>query len=885
MSAPIIATKIYIPPARSRFVLRPRLNTRLDEGLERKLTLVSAPAGFGKTTLVAEWCAAQSVRAPQKAQIAWVSLDEGDNDPSRFLTYLTAAIQTVAPKIGAGVLVALQSPQTPPIQIILATLLNEIISIPDHFILVLDDYHVIDSRAVNDAVTFLLEHLPPQMHLLIATREDPPLPLTRLRVGDQLTELRAADLRFTPAEAAEFLNRVMGLDLSEQDIAALETRTEGWVAGLQLAAISMRGRKDVTSFIEAFTGSHHFVLDYLIQEVLEQQPESVQTFLLRTSILERLCGPLCDAVMLDPAVPGQATLEYLEHANLFTVPLDDERRWYRYHHLFADLLRQRLQQSGAAAQTDERMSLAELHIRASQWYEDNGLEIGAFHHAAAANDIDRAERLIGVGRMPLHSLAAVTAILDWLDSLPKAALDARPRLWVRSATLTLMAGRTTGVEQKLQAAERGLQGAKQDDKTRDLIGQIAAIRATLALLRYQPQVAIIQSRRALELLQSDNLPFRGRALWTLGFAYQLQGDRTAARQVYTEAIGIRQASGDIYYTILATTGLGQIQESENELYPAAETYRRSLQLLSDQGPPNASEEYIGLARICYEWNDLDTAELYGRQSVELARHYDRAIDRDIIGEVFLSRLKLTRGDVGGAVAMLAQAEQSAHQRNFPLRLPEIAAVQVLTLIRQGLLTAAVQVARQYELPLSQARVLIAQNDPSSALVVLESLRQQTEVRRWADQRLKTMVLQAVAQRLEGEKERAAQTLGEALALAEPGGFVRTFLDEGIPMAQLLSETAARGILPDYIRKLLAAFGTQIPDHSSSCTPQPLVEPLSERELEILQLIAQGLSNQEIGKRLFLALDTVKGHNRRIFDKLQVQRRTEAVARARELGLL
>jgi LuxR family maltose regulon positive regulatory protein len=391
----------------------------------------------------------------------------------------------------------------------------------------------------------------------------------------QSTELRAADLRFTPSEAAAFLNQVMGLNLTADDIAALETRTEGWIAGLQLAAISLQGREDVAGFIRSFAGSHHFVLDYLVEEVLQRQPEPIQTFLLRTSILDRLCGPLCDAVLLDATAPGQETLEYLERANLFIVPLDNERRWYRYHHLFAELLRQRLHQSLASSGGDEGRSMAEYHIGASQWYEDNALEIEAFHHAAAANDIERAERLIVGGRIPQHSRAAVTALFDWLDSLPRTVLDARPWLWVRSATVALNAGRTTGVEEKLQEAEKALQNADLDDKTRDLNGQIAAVRATLALANYQPEAMINQAHRALEDLQPDNLAFRGRAFRTLGFAYQLQGDRAAARQAYTEAKAIRQTSGDINLTVSATTGLGNVQESENQLYQAAETYRCS----------------------------------------------------------------------------------------------------------------------------------------------------------------------------------------------------------------------------------------------------------------------------------------------------------------------
>ncbi|MCB0065069.1 MAG: hypothetical protein KDE19_23255 [Caldilineaceae bacterium] len=417
MSTPILATKLYIPPPRPNAVLRPHLLERLNEGLRqnqnlgRKLTLISAPAGFGKTTLISAWVAGFAQR------VAWLSLDEGDNDPTRFLAYLVAALRTIAPRIGEGVLAVLQSPQPPPLESILTPLLNEITTIPDDFVLVLDDYHVIDAGgtlgAVDNALAFLLEHAPPQLHLVIVTREDPNLPLARLRARGQLTELRVTDLRFTAAEAAEFLNQVMGLTLSAEDIALLETRTEGWIVGLQLAAISIQGHQDASSFINAFSGRHHFVLDYLVEEVLLQQPASVQRFLLQTSILDRLCGPLCDALLLDTATSGQEMLEHIEQNNLFLVPLDNERRWYRYHHLFADLLRQRLYQSANSSRessidNDEGMGVAALHIRASAWYETNGLEIEAFAHAAAANDIARAERLVEGDGASLHLRGAGT---------------------------------------------------------------------------------------------------------------------------------------------------------------------------------------------------------------------------------------------------------------------------------------------------------------------------------------------------------------------------------------------------------------------------------------------------------------------------------------------
>ncbi|MGI8485893.1 MAG: LuxR C-terminal-related transcriptional regulator [Thermomicrobiales bacterium] len=821
MPTPILTTKLYVPPSQPRVVLRPRLIERLNGGLHRKLTLISAPAGFGKTTAVSEWIAGC------ERPVAWLSLDESDSDPARFLAYLVAALQTIAANIGQGVLGVLQSPQPPPTESMLTTLLNEIATLPNRIVLVLDAYHVIDAKPVDNALAFLLEHLPPQLHLVITTREDPPLPLSRLCVRGLMTELRAADLRFTLTEAAEFLNPVMGLNLSAADIAALEDRTEGWIAGLQFAAISMQGHQDPTCFITAFTGSHHFVLDYLVEEVLQQQSARMQTFLLRTSILHRLCGPLCDAVVLDSAASGQETLEYLERSNLFLVPLDDQRRWYRYHHLFAELLRQRLHQSmvtfpEGAPKGHPEGPAAEYHVRASTWYEENGLEIEAFQHAAAAHDVDRAARLIESEAMPRHFRGAVTVILDWLESLPVSVLNARPSLWWRYGSLLLTIGQTTGVEEKLQAAEDALDNIEADDTTRNLVGRIASARAVLALTRYQPETIIAQARRALEYLHPNNLSLRASVNWTLGFAYLLRGERAAASRAYTEAIAFSKAAGDTFTTILATGGLGQVLEADNQLDLAVETYRRVLQLAGDQPLPILSGAHLGLAQILYEWNDLDAAEEHGRQSLQLARQFDRVIDRFIVSEVFLARVKLAQGDVAGAAAMLAQAGQSARQHNFVHRLPEIAAAQVLTLLHQGDVTAAAHLAQTHDLPLGQARVHLAEGDPSTALTVLGPMRQQAEAKGWQDQRLKVMVLQALAYRAHGDQDTAMQLLGDTLALAERGGFIRLFIDEGLPMANLLSEAAAQGMFPDYIGKLLAAFQVDAPPGERA--PSPTCHP-------------------------------------------------------------
>ncbi|MGA2380337.1 MAG: LuxR C-terminal-related transcriptional regulator [Spirochaetia bacterium] len=783
---------------------------------------------------------------------------------------------------------ALHSPQPPSAESILTDLINEIDGISRDILLVLDDYHAVDSPRVDEQLAFLLEHLPARMRLVIASRADPNLPLARLRARGELTELRAADLRFSPDEAADFLGRVTGLELTAEDIAALESRTEGWIAGLQLAALSMQGQKDIAGFIHSFTGSHRFVLDYLAEEVLRHQSEGIQAFLLRTSILDRLCGSLCDALMQEGPGPlpnlgasGQETLEYLERANLFIVPLDSERRWYRYHRLFVELLRQRLEQSLAANKAGGETGAAALHIRASRWCEENGLPIEAFRHAAAAADIDRAERLINSKEMPIHFRGAVIAILDLLASLPTTVLDARPSLRVLTATMSLVAGRTTGVEEALQAAERALQCAEPDETIHDLTGRIAAARATLAVTRYQPDTIMVQSRRALEHLHPDDLGFRFTALWTMAVAHSLQGDRAAAAQIYAELESQSHIARDVFFTQLALCGLGETQELDNQLLQAAETYRRALRSFSDHPQPNANEAHLGLARILYEWNDLDAAEEHGERGLQLARQYDSAIDRFILCELLLAKVTLARGYVAAAAARLDELAITARTPSFRHRLPEIAALQVPILLCQGNMEAAAHLAGTFDLPQSRARVLLARNEPSSTLAQLEPLRSQMEARGWQDERLKVLALQALALHAEGREAEALRVLVETMELAEGGGFIRLFLDEGAPMARLLSVAAARGIMPAYVGKLQTAFAAEKQNREGAIAESAL----SRRELEVLGLIAEGLSNQEIGERLFLALDTIKGHNRRIFEKLEVKRRTEAIARGRELGLL
>jgi LuxR family maltose regulon positive regulatory protein len=883
MSAPVLVTKLFVPPPRSNAIPRPRLVERLNAGQHHKLTVISAPAGFGKTTLICEWV------ADRRESVAWVSLDEGERDPSRFLGYLIAAIQTVAPDIGKGLQTALDAPQPPPPESILTSLLNELALLPAPIFLVLDDYHLIDAKPIDQAVTFLLEHLPSQVHLVITTREDPQLPLSRLRARGQMTELRAADLRFTASEATEFLNPVMGLHLSPADIVALEDRTEGWIAGLQLAAISMQGRTDATAFIQSFTGSHRFVMDYLVDEVLHQQPAHVQVFLLRTSILDQLCGSLCDAVLGDHAVSGQETLEYVERSNLFLVPLDSERRWYRYHHLFAELLRQRLRQATAWPTGDAEQIVAVLHDRASAWYEERGLEIKAFQHAAASGNIERAERLIMGKGIPIFVRGGLPPVLEWLESLPLPVLDTRPSLWVMLATVLSIAGKVTRVEPKLQAAEAALQGREADPQTQALLGRIASIRSLLGVLAADPHqidLIIAQSRAALA---SGTSPVHFTPDWKLGLAYLYKGDRSTARQVFVETIAASEASGNTHVNILASTCLGRVQELDNQLHLAAATYRHALTLIGEPPGPVGCEAHCGLARIQYEWNDLDAAHHHGHLSLYLARQIE--LPSFANSELVLARLQLAQGDVTDAIQALAQTERSVRDRNFMAWMPEVASLQVQTSIQHGDLIRAEELARAYDLPLSLARVHLALGDAHAAGSILGPLREHLEAKGWEDDRLRVIVLQSLAHHALGEHDAAVQVLDDALAVAEPEGLIRFFVDEGPPMARLLAFASAQGIRPGFTNRLVSAFPgpatapEPTPSRQGRPPAQSLIEPLSPRELEVLRLIAQGLSNHDISNRLFLALSTVKGHNRVIFSKLDVQRRTEAVARAGELGLL
>ncbi|MEM7734708.1 MAG: LuxR C-terminal-related transcriptional regulator [Deinococcota bacterium] len=900
MTLALLTTKLYPPVARTDGVVRARLLTRLNAGLLAaspcNLSLVCAPAGFGKTTLVSQWLA--SIQQP----VAWLSLDEDDNDSGRFLSYFVSALQTLQPDIGEGVLAMLQSSQVSAPETLLTMLVNDLADVSAPAVLVLDDYHVIDNAAVDDMLRFVVAHLPPTLHLVITTREDPQLPLARLRARGQLNELRAQDVRFTADESAAFLNDVMDLDLSEADIQLLETRTEGWIAGLQLAALSLQGQADAHEFITSFTGSHRFVLDYLITEVLHQQADEVQTFLLRTAVLERFCGTLCDAVVGLAEGEGQTLLERLERANVFLVPLDSERQWYRYHHLFGELLQQRLMQHKASSGSAEVISVNDLHLRASIWYERAGLDVAAFQHAAKAGDVALASRLIEGGGTPIHFRGVIAPVLTWLGSLDDETRNAHPSLWVMYASALSMTGQNSQVESALTAAERAIYGLPEDDSIRNLIGHIAAIRGLLAATQHDVQGIIQYSQKALDYLHETSTAVRTATTWKLGLAYQMQGQRAAARQAYQEAIAMCEASGNVFINVVATTGLGIIYECDTQLADAETCYSRVLDLAGDPPRPTACEAYIGLARTYYAQNKLTRAENYAQTGLALGKRIEM-IDNFIDGELILARLKLVQSDSLGAARLLDRTAREIQQKNFIGRLPDVVDLQVTTLLEQGKYAEAAQLAQSHDVPLSQVRLFLVEGQTEGALEHLTTYYSHVSANHWLDEQLKTRILQTLAFDQLNDDANAQRCLEDALSLASAGGYIRLFVDEDRVLGQgklqkRIATISAQGQFGEYLEALVAAFeedhtgdadkaisNTAEADKQVQRAAELLLEPLTARELDVLTLVAEGLSNRDIGARLFRSLDTIKGHNRRIFGKLQVRNRTEAVAKARELGLL
>jgi LuxR family maltose regulon positive regulatory protein len=816
----------------------------------------------------------------------------------------------------------LQSPQPPPVTAVLTSLINEIAVLPHRIILILDDYHLIDAPPIHDALSFLLENQPPHFHLVIATREDPPLPLSRLRGRGHLTELRAADLRFTSSEAAEFLNQVMGLDLSAENIALLEERTEGWIAGLQLAAlamqghISMQGRDDADNFIKSFTGSNRMVLDYLIEEVLDRQPAEIQTFLLKTAVLNQLTGPLCNT--LTNQNNGRVILENLEHTNLFIVPLDEERRWYRYHHLFADLLQQRLYQNHPDW-------IPELHRQASEWYEQNRFTDEAIEHALSAEDFERAAHLLEAYADTLWQQGQLAKLRHWLTKLPAELISTRPHLCIFYAWYLFAGGQQETAERILQAAERALDqsqappyktGPDQPARVADtnnlrLKGRIATVRAFIATFQGDVPLIIQQAQQALAYLPEQDLTWRSSAAIALGDAHSFQGDLPAAYQARLAAAQACQAAGNIYFVMIANLKLAITLRSQGRLQPTIEICTQQMQLADEKGIAQSSAAGWCLAvwgEVLAELNDLDGALRQTQKGIELV---ERGSDLAMLGwsYICLVRVLFSRQELAEIEAIIQKMTQLTREADVPSWITtQMAIWQVRLWLQQGKYDLASQWAAERGLdtnsenkPLSNTdyyllfeyttlvRILLMLGRLAEATELLHQLFEQAKTGEVMTRMIEILILQALVLQAGGEMDTAVTTLEQALTLAEPCGFIRTFVDEGPSMARLLYQALSKGIAPDYVRQLLAAFPASEPEPTtppqSDNSEFAWIEPLSDREIEVIQLIAAGLSNKEISSRLYLSPNTIKTHTRNIYSKLGVNSRIQAVARARDLEIL
>ena len=882
MNLPILRTKLYIPPLPQQAVVRSSVIEQLNKGSKGKLTLISASAGFGKTTVLSQWVKYHN------DPVGWIALDEEHNDPIRFILYILGALQSVKVAIDESIFAMVLSPQPPPYKTILTLLINEIANLEDDVFLILEDYYLTDSKELDDALAFLLDNMPSQMHLIISTRADPRLPLAKLRARGQMIEVRIEHMRFNRSEIAAFMNCKMGFKLIEKNISALELRTEGWVTGLQLAAISMQGNTDISGFIDSFTGSNRYIIDYLVEEVLNKLSKNVQEFLLRTSILDRMCGSLCDAIYPSNDTSGQEILEYLEKMNMFVVPLDSERCWYRYHHLFAEILRQRMASSSIIVDKDKNTNIEDLYLIASNWSEKNDFYVEAFGYATKTKNIELAQGLIKGNGIPLQFSGAIVPILDWLGSLKKEVLDANPSLWVTYASTLSMASRFDLVEDKLLAAEAALKDRVRDDFTRNLMGHIASTRAFLALIQRKTQSIPRLAKMALEDLHPDNLAVRASVTWILGATYHSQGKLDQARATLLEAIAISNATSNFVVGVSASSILGRVYEEENELHLAFTTYQN---ILSAQGnmllPTSAYFSHIGLARIFYEWNDLETSLKHCLKSIELSEHLVNT-DIIIICQVFLARLKLCHKDFSEATKILDKVSQTIEQNNYREGQSDVIRLQVKTLIKQGNLSEAYRLANKSGVPICLARVYLAKNESDQAIKHLEPILASANKTGHKDRKSEVLILLSLANHMTGNKEESKRLLIKALSLTEPNDFIRSYIDEGENLLEILKQISVSGKLLSYKRKILEAFDVahrNAGDTVFLSSPQPLIEDLSKRELEVLELIAKGLSNQKIAEELFLAIDTVKGHNRRIYEKLGVNNRTSAVKKATGLGII
>lgn len=882
MSALLLQTKLHIPQPRPDLVSRHHLTERLNQGLvgkedrfARRLTLLSAPAGFGKTTLAAEWL--DGLERP----FGWLCLDEGDSDPARFFTYLVAALQTIDPGIGRAVQAMLRAPQSPPQQALLTSLVNDISTTPTPFALVLDDYHLIRALPIHQQLRFLLEHLPPSMHLVIVSREDPPLPLSRLRARGQMVEIRQDDLRFTTDEAADFLLRVIGLELPAADIAALHRRTEGWIAGLQLAALSLRGRGDVRRFVDSLTGSHRYILDYLMEEVFQQQSADVQDFLLKTSILDRFTAPLGNAVT--QREDSRGILLTLEQANLFIVPLDDSRQWYRFHRLFADLLREQLRR------VEMDVPISELHRRASRWYEAEGLQNDAVSHALAASDWRRAAGLILEVEEAMLRRGEVVTLLGWLRALPDEALRRHPKLYMSYSWALILTGQLDDAESTLIDAERVAQDVGERDRQMALMADVISAQAFIARTRGDDARTIELSQRALSLLPEESLAGRAVVAVNLGIAHWSSGHLAEAERALLEAEQAARHSRNHYARLTALGFLGAVQGAQGRLHEAEAWLRQAIQ--AGGGSPPTALAHDTLGALLYEWDDLEAASNHVKRGIELGARSGN-VETQIGGYRILARLRQGQGDSRGALEAIEHAHNLAREKDVSsLMRARNAACHVQIALAQGDLPTALHWADRVTEPadgsrfhpllgLTSTRLHLAQREKAAAAEKLEDCYKTAVDAGWWFGAVEVRSLQALAAPTVDE---ALTFLGHGLALAEPEGYVRTFVDKGEPMAELLRRAGERDLAPEYVRRLLGAFSP--PAMPLRPATQPLIEPLSERELEVAALLVDGLTYQEIAHTLFISVNTVKTHLKNIYGKLGVHDRQEAVDKAGELGLL
>jgi LuxR family maltose regulon positive regulatory protein len=903
MLSTLLATKLHRPHPTANLVARPRLTQRLDEGLRNghRLFLVVAPAGYGKTTLVTDWLGQTGIPS------AWLSLDEADNDALRFFTYVVTTLQkTLGPKLTQPLPEAF--PMTPPsTEAFVLPLINDLTAVDRPILLALDDYHVITAGPVQEAMVLLLRRAPPNLHLVVLTRADPPFPLPRLRVRERMTEIRDRDLRFTPEEMTAFLNSLHRLNLPAEQIAALESRTEGWAAGVQLAALSLQGysAEHAAQFIRAFSGSHHYIVDYLFDEVFSRQPDIVRQFLLQTSILERMCAPLCEAILTggatgqagtgderDTASSAQAILETLERSNLFLVPLDDERCWYRYHHLFVDVLRGMLR---SASQPDQ---IAGLHSRASDWYRQNRLAADAVHHALQAGAHERAAETVEENAWSMVQHAELAILKGWIEALPGDSVSARPWLRIYYAW-ALFFTESDAAEAQLKAVEQHLQAGGATALPAEMQGHIAAIRAWIAYMRGDPDRAAVFSRQALECCPQMDAAVRSGLMAIWGDGCLARNDLPGSARAFAEAVDLAHSSGNVMLEVVSSTSLGALKQAMGRLSEAEAIFQEALQIATQHKSPVAGQAYACLTHLYREWNDLASARLFAEKLIESSAMWG-VVDALACGHLLVATVLQAQGDIPGANQALAEA--SRVMRQHPLEIPSepwLGATRARLWLAQGKLADARHWAETRGLTadgkldltneveyLALVRILLAEGRVDEATHLLSRLQNAMESTGRQGNLIGVLVLRAIVLDMQADTDSALAMLEHAVSLAHSEGYMRVFLDEGKPIETLLKIAITQWQDQDllaYARKLLAAFADEtVPPAEGQAPPARI---LSEREMEVLRLMAAGCTNQKIANELIIAIGTAKRHTANIFDKLDVSNRTEAVAKARQLGLL